>query len=147
MNNINQQCINPVTQELRNKLVNFAISTAEEGFDIKLDFSHNSIKSVERILDVIHSDYLQNKNETGLNGIAINFAAYIVETILRNTNEGIWYSDHLEFGEKSYPLYWKGSVIFPFAWCQKRIFDGRGDDVWFKYKTIILAEIWPDQDE
>lgn len=108
--------------------------------DVVLDYSNESIQNIEKILTLMHEDYRKTKNMEGLNGIILACAAYIVETIKKNTGVGSWYCDDSEFGKDTFPFEWKeGKVIYPVSWCEKRIFDGKGDDVWFKYKAIILT--------
>jgi hypothetical protein len=41
-------------------------------------------------------------------------------------------------GKDSFPLFLDSQVIFPYAWCLKRIYDGAGDNIWTKYKTLVL---------
>ena len=127
-------------QELRDELLDYANQIAEN-YRIKLDFSHRSIKLVEKILAKVHKDYRKSQNEEGLSGIALEFATYIVAVIERNGEKGRWERNHPDFGEDSFPFYWKDTTLFPYAWCLKRIFDGKGDDVWAKYKTMVLQEL------
>ncbi len=77
----------------------------------------------------------------GLNGIALEFAAYIVKTIRTNTKKGKWHRDHADFGKDTFPFEWNGQTIFPYGCCQKRIFDGEGDDLVFKYQVLILPYV------
>lgn len=139
--NSKQQSYNPVPEELHQKLLNLAIKVAD-GFDIKLDYSHKSIKDVENVLGELHADYKKTRNNQGVNGIAIEFAAYIIEVIRRHCEDkGVWYTDDSHFGEKSFPFVWRGSTLFPYGWCQKRIFDGKADDVYFKYQALVLPKL------
>ncbi len=136
---------NPVSMELHTKLLNLALEIAK-GFGVKLDFSFNSIQKVEEVLGRIHEDYKKTKSEDGMNGIAIEFAAYLVEVINRHSDEkGVWYTDDSHFGEKTFPFEWKGDTMFLYSWCQKRIFDGKADDVYFKYQSIILPKLNEDE--
>ncbi len=105
---------------------------------IKLDYSPQSIRDVENVLSGIHDGYLKSGDDTGLNGIALEFAAYIVEVIRRNYGPVKWDRDGSEFGPDSFPLSWRGKFLFPYAWCQKRIFDGPGDNVWIKFKQLVM---------
>jgi hypothetical protein len=75
-----------------------------------------------------------------MNGIALEFAAYIVKVIETNYEPGEWVRDHPDFGKDAFPYRWKGKELFPFAWCQKRIFDGPADDVWAKFKALVLRD-------
>ena len=140
MTSAEDKCSNLVTPELQNRLVKIALQIAGD-FHIKLDYSHNSIKQVEKILGKVHIEYAKTKNEDGLNGIAVGLAAYIVATIVKNTKEGRWYIDHVNFGEKSFPFYWREAILFPCGWCQKRIFDGEGDNIWSKYNICTMDEL------
>ncbi len=138
---------NPVPDELFKNLISLATRIAD-GFGVKLNYSHDSIKDVERILGRLHYEYKEAKNDKGLNGIALEFAAYIVEVIRRNhEDKGVWYTDHSHFGEKSFPFVWQGNTMFPYNWCQKRIFVGKADDVYFKYQSIVLPKLKRGGDE
>ncbi len=130
----------PSGDEIKEQMAQNALAIAKE-FGVKLDFSHKSIKRVERLLGNIHKEYTRTKDDDGLSGIALSFAAYIVTVIERNTSPGVWKRDHPDFGGESFPFEWRGKTIFPYGWCQKRIFDGKQDDVWAKYKVLVLAEI------
>lgn len=86
-----------------------------------------------------HDDYMVNKNADGLRGLAMIFGMYIVEVIEANFGKGRLEANHPDFGAGCFPFYWQGLVIFPVAWCEKRIFDGPGDDVWFKFNAMIAS--------
>ena len=110
-------------------------------FDVTLDYSDASIQSVESILGQIHSDYKKTKDDSGLRGIALFFAAYIGEVIRRKGFGGSWSRNHPVVGHDSFPFAWKGGDLFLYGWCQKRIFDGKQDDVWFKYRACVLEKL------
>jgi len=129
-----------VSAKLKSELLDYAMQIAEV-FHIKLDYSHRSIKMVEKILAKTHKDYKKTKNPEGLHGVALEFAAYIIEVIETNSEKGRWERDHPDFGKDSFPYYWKGVTIFPYSWCLKRIYDGKGDNVWTKYKSLVLNKI------
>lgn len=109
-------------------------------FGVKLDYSDDSIKEVERILGELHDEYRRTGNDDGLRGIALEFAAYMVSVIERLHGPVDWQRDHETFGKDSFPLYWNGSTLFPYSWCQKRIFDGPGDDILAKWQVCVLAK-------
>ena len=124
--------------ELQITMSNFALDIAK-AFKIELDFSSKSIKNVEKILSLIHYDYIKGNITEGIDGIALEFAFYIISVIEKNFEEGKIERNHKDFGDNAFPYYWKDSVIFPYAWCQKRIYDGIADNVWVKYKRLILG--------
>jgi hypothetical protein len=109
-------------------------------FGVTLDFSPNSIKHVESILGKFHADYRKTKSGTGLHGIALMFGAYIVVVIERNFGPVEWERDHPEFGKGTFPLQFGTKTLFPVAWCEKRLFDGPGDNVWFKFQQSVIAK-------
>ena len=46
--------------------------------------------------------------------------------------------DHPELGSGTFPFELGDTTIFPFAWCQKRIVDGAGDNVSKKYQILVM---------
>jgi hypothetical protein len=133
----------PHPNEIQPTLCGLAERIATEQFHTRLDYSVESVRQVERILAEIHNDYRKTHSDDGLNGIALEFAAYIVSIIQRHFGPAIWERDCPSFGEDAFPLHWRGSSIYPYSWCQKRIFDGPADDVWFKFQTIVLGRTQP----
>jgi len=125
--------------ELKNQAIVEAVEIGKD-YDFTLDFTDESIKNVETILADIHNEYKKSKNDEGLNGLAFIFGFYIIEVIEKNHGKGRMEQNDPELGENSFPFYWNDGTLFPIAWCQKRIFDGDGDDVEFKYKVIVLEK-------
>ncbi|MBI3732866.1 MAG: hypothetical protein HY259_05335 [Chloroflexi bacterium] len=126
------------TKDIKDQLSAFAESLALDTFGIRLDYSEASIQAVERILADIHTDYRTTGSEVGLRGIALEFAAYIVKVIEHHFGPADWQRDDPVFGKDTFPLQWRGSTIYPYAWCLKRILDGPADNVWSKFQAIIL---------
>ena len=126
--------------ELQRELTNQALAVA---YDLgeTLDFTHRSVGTVEKVLGLISDHYHKSGDDTGLNGLAYQFGAYIASTVQRNFNEGVLLRDHPELGEGTFPFEFRGNTIFPFAWCQKRIFDGSGDNVETKYRILVLEKV------
>ena len=52
-----------------------------KNFNIDLDFSNQSIKLVDEILDKLHKQYKKDNIDEGLQGVALEFSAYIITTI------------------------------------------------------------------
>ena len=125
-------------QQLKEQMSRLAERIAYEGFKTKLDYSVGSIKKVDSILDAIHKDYKKTRSETGLEGIALEFGAYIVKVTEQHFGPAEWARDDESLGEDTFPLQWRGTTIFPVGWCLKRILNGPGDDVWSKFQTLVL---------
>lgn len=123
--------------EIKLKLNKEAIEVGKS-YNINLDYSDESIKNVEFILNNIHNEYLKSKNTEGLRGLALIFGFYIIEVIEINHGKGRIERNHETFGENTFPFYWRESTLFPYAWCLKRIFDGESDNIEIKYKLLIL---------
>lgn len=117
-----------------------AVALAKEN-GIKLDYSDASIKNVEKLLAECHREYKKAKSEEGFHGLALMFGGYIGEVIKKKGLGGRWERNHPDFGEDSFPFYWQEHTLFLYAWCAKRIFDGIGDNVEFKYKCMILDKL------
>jgi len=124
---------------LRKQLSELAVKIGKS-YDFELDYSDESIKDVEKILGIFHNDYVKTKNEDGLVGISIEFGVYIVDTIEKNHGIGELKQKNTDFGENSFPFHWKEGLLFPVAWCYKRIYDGESDNVWHKYRLLVIKD-------
>jgi len=124
--------------ELKKELIDLSLKVGSH-YGINLDFSVESVKDVEKILSKISTEYKKNKNEEGLNGLALELAAYIIAVIEKNISVGKWERDSVEFGKDVFPYdLGEGNIIFPYQWCLKRIHDGEGENVWTKFDTLVL---------
>ena len=141
---VGKQTMSSDLNELKEEMSGLAVQIAN-GFGIELDYSVESIRQVEKILGDIHKEYKKTKDEEGLNGIALEFAAYIVKVIEKNIGPVRWERDHPEVGADSFPLYLGDGAIFPFGWCSKRIYDGSGDNVWSKFNYLVLKQDPPSE--
>ena len=108
-------------------------------FGITLDYTDESVTHVERILGEVHDDYRRTRDKSGLHGVALEFAAYLVSIIERHHGSIDWKRDDETIGKDSFPLHWNGGTLFPYGWCLKRIFDGPADDIWFKWQVHVLG--------
>ncbi|HZV36506.1 MAG TPA: hypothetical protein VFB72_18155 [Verrucomicrobiae bacterium] len=130
----------PETEALMQEGVSQVLELAQEN-GVTLDFSDDSINEVEKMLAECHAEYKKAKSEEGFYGLGVMFGAYIGEVIKRKGLGGNWARNHPDMGEDSFPFYWRGHALFLCAWCHKRIFDGDGDNVAFKYKCSVLERI------
>jgi hypothetical protein len=124
--------------ELKKELISLSLKIGDY-YGINLDFSIESINNVEAILSKVANKYENDKNNEGIQGIALELAAYIISVIEKNIIIGEWERDSKEFGEDTFPYnLGSGNIIFPYIWCQKRIYDGSGEDIWSKFKALVL---------
>ena len=75
----------------------------------------------------IHKDYKKTRSENGLQGIALEFGAYIVRVTEQHFGPAEWERDDASLGKDTFPLRWRGTTIFPVGWRLKRIVNGPGD--------------------
>lgn len=128
------------TDKLMLSMCGYALDVAKE-FGIELDYSDASIKKVEKILGILHREYKETRDESGLRGLALFFAAYIGEVIKKKGLGGKWKRNHPEVGRESFPFFWRDGVLFLYGWCLKRIIDGPQDNVWIKYQSLVLNDL------
>lgn len=129
--------------KLRDEMAPLAVRIAEEGYGIRLDYSNESVEQVEQVLGHIHDEYKRTGDDKGLDGVSLEFGAYIVAVIERNEGPGRWERDHPQMGKDALPYYWRDRVLFPQMWCAKRILDGPGENVWAKFQNIVLSQVAP----
>jgi len=126
--------------ELKKELIDLSLQVGSH-YDINLDFTIDSVKDVEKILSKISTEYHKNREEEGLNGLALEFAAYIIAVIEKNISIGKWERDSVEFGKDVFPYDLdEDNIIFPYQWCLKRIYEGEGENVWTKFDTLVLNQ-------
>jgi hypothetical protein len=124
------------TDEYIQFAANEAVKNADKEFNVKLDYSVDSIKKVEDVLGRLHDMYEKDKASLRVDALANMYGAYIGEVIRRSEPGVKWEKDHPVAGEKSYPLHWAARDLFPMAWCHRRITEGDGDNVSVKYDVL-----------
>jgi hypothetical protein len=124
------------TEQLISYACDQAIAEAQKYDGITLDYSIDSLKNVDTILGRVHDLYVKNPSSVHVQGISLEYGAYVGEVIRRNEPGAYWTKDSQIVGEKSYPLRWSNGESYPLAWCSKRIINGDEDLIWIKYKVI-----------
>jgi hypothetical protein len=124
---------------MQQTLCSLARRVAYEHFGIRLDLSTRSVRHVDRILAAIHKEHLRSRSNEGFDGIALEFAAYIVDVIQRNFGPAHWERDCSRCGADAYPLHWRELTLYPYEWCRKRIYDGGADAVWSQFQAVVLG--------
>ncbi|MFO1513861.1 MAG: hypothetical protein U1F83_13245 [Verrucomicrobiota bacterium] len=122
------------------KFAEQAVIDAWKRHHIALDFSTNSVQSLEQILDRMNrSPQFQPFSEKDKRAEAMIAGAYIGEVIRRNHN-GVWGVHSDAAGEYSFPVSFGPRQAFPIMWCLKRLVNGREDNVWHKYLYFVVEQ-------
>lgn len=121
-------------QESMAKFAKQAVAFAKQGFKINLDFSDNSIKDLERILEIFHSSFTpgHEPTEDELQNAAIIWGAYLGETLRRNYG-GEWAVEN-----EISVLNIVNFKIFPPSKVYKRLTNGPEDNVAFYFDTFKM---------
>jgi hypothetical protein len=115
-----------------------AVERAKSGYGVKLDYSADSVKEVEKILamkyDMTHSYPV---TEEQISDAAHIWGAYIGEVIKRQ-HPAHWERDSSVGGKGALPIVFNdtGEQSFPCAWVYHRLKNGEEDDVWVKFRFV-----------
>ncbi|MGA7935674.1 MAG: hypothetical protein WCA35_19140 [Kovacikia sp.] len=121
-----------------------AVHWAKERFETKLDFSEESLKEVEIILDRLHKLLPQNawgkllKHSTYQREIvemSLVWGSYVGEVIRQNQG-GKWNVAMKSRDKSEILLQIQGISLFPMEKVSKRLTNGSGDDLWFYYQSF-----------
>ena len=75
------------TDEFVQWLANEAVKDAGEENHVKLDYSVESIKTVEQVLGHLHDQYAKDPSKISVNGLGSAYGAYLGE-VIRRTEPG-----------------------------------------------------------
>lgn len=71
---------------------------------------------------------------------AVRYEADVGE-VIRRMHDGSWAFDHeVVAGPGSFPIRWRDDEAFRLGWCRERIVNGEEDDVWFKFRVLLLGD-------
>jgi hypothetical protein len=141
----------PTIAEMMEAYALDAVDLAQTKFQQKLDFSGNSIKVVEQILEEYHISFPRgifqrlfksSPSPEAIDQICKIFGAYVGEVIRRSFG-GEWELDgEITPSRKIMSLRNGDKKIWPPAKVHKRIVNGSEDNVWHYYQFLI--ERWKD---
>lgn len=116
-----------------------AAAFALDQYQTTLDYSDESIQSVERILGALYAELGQNDNDNreleNVDALCGMFGGYIGE-VLRRQYGGYWKIETIASEQPMVCLQVKESYVFPLPKVFKRLSNGSSDDVWFYYEVI-----------
>jgi hypothetical protein len=114
-----------------------------DGYDLRGMKLNELLKALDVLLLNMHKDLNHIKRskqgEAIIDGVAVEFGAVIISQILKY--KGIpynWYYHHKKIGYNTFPfLIDDDEVIFPVAWCKKRILYGNEDSLYYKFQETV----------
>lgn len=125
------------TDEQMKYLADLATKWVKADLGVKLDYSFESIRTIEEQLARISTEVDKAHPQKGTFGTAAGYGAYIGE-VFRRHGGGTWATDHPVAGPASYPLTtMSNGTIFPVGWCWKRLTIGEEDNVYRKARSFL----------
>lgn len=114
------------------------VDFAASKFQVKLDFTDNSIKEVESILNELHKAILQDRpSDEQVLGMSKGFAGYIGET-LRNNHDAHWISEQNTHIKKQGPaIVYNDSEFYVVSKVTGRLLKGPEDNIWVIYNVVL----------
>jgi hypothetical protein len=116
-----------------------AISRARSRYDLKLDYSNESIRHVETMLTYLHEILNSDPRMVDANSMAFVLGAYVGETIRKNKVGASW--EDLGMGGSSYALRCGSETCYPMDWCMQRLTSGKDENVWTKYRLFMHQQV------
>ncbi len=108
--------------------------------NVTLDYTPESVERVEGLLAELHEKRAAGKlPDDQVNKAAARYGAYVGE-VIRRMHNGSWAVDHEVAGPGSFPIRWRDHESFPLGWCRKRIINGEEDNVWYKFRVLLLGD-------
>ena len=134
----------PTITTMMDEFAQDALSFAQHQYQTKLDYSDESIRAIEEILNNLYGELPRNESgeiskeasvQQTVEAICNMFGGYLVEVIRRQFG-GKWKIETKLTERPMVSLQVKGTYIFPPAKIYKRLAEGSGDDVWFYYQVV-----------
>ena len=107
-----------------------AVAMAAQRHGIRLDYGPESMEQVEEILAPLHETHKEGNLSRD----------EIAGEVVKRLKEGNWEKEDSPGGGGSLSVVWDGTAFFPCRWCGKRILDGPDDNIWAKFRFLILDE-------
>ena len=115
-----------------------AVTRAGSGYGVKLDYSPDSVKGVEKILATKYDmQKTQPMTESEKADAANLWGAYIGE-VMKRMHPAHWMRDSSAAGKGALPIVFNdsGEESYPCAWVYHRLMNGEEDNVWTKFHFI-----------
>ncbi len=116
-----------------------AVKLAQSDYQLKLDYSMQSLANLDRILEKIHLSHRDSPiSERELSRIVLTWGGYL-GVVLKKHFGGDWYPDSPTAGANTYPLRCKEQEAVPVMWCLHRIRRSQYESIVFKTDEFLKA--------
>lgn len=112
------------------------------GESVELDFSHKSIKAIEEVVNLMHSEYVHEEehNNDSLSGICLSLGIYLGESIRHKMSDSRlrwWYGVPKTSGDATAFLSFEDNEIYTVDWVMKQIIYGTRESIYKKYQLHL----------
>jgi hypothetical protein len=125
-------------EKMMNDLAEAGVTFARDNFGIRLDYSEDSIKMVEGLLEALYASMHASQNgpssgpsDKQIQSVAMMMGAYI-GAVIKKRWPTKWYMKALK-GDKLHALKVNGNETFPVNKAYKRLINGQEDNIWDYY--------------
>jgi hypothetical protein len=130
----------PELSDLAESLAVDALEIAKTDFDATLDWSEESVKTVESILAELHDEFAEERpDEETLTAYAERFGSYVGE-VLRRHHGGEWGLVKMEGNEFPGVANQQFGLSWPWMQVHRRLTEGEEFDVAGYYKRLTSGE-------
>ena len=114
-----------------------AVEIARAEYQCELDFSLESIRQIDVVLEKIHLQFQKAPiAERELSRVVLTWGGYVGVVLMRRFG-GTWNSDSSKAGPNTYPLQWKEQEAVPVMWCLQQIRHGAKESVAKKIDELV----------
>lgn len=112
-----------------------------KNFNLKLNYSVESIKYVDKILNSLSKKNLDDNKKEELQNISLIFGLYVIEVFEQNIGNGFLERKLIALENDSFPYYTNGKLVFPCIWCLNRVFIKDSEEIWVLFNQTTNTEI------
>lgn len=127
-------------QQQRRAMSSVAVEIAKEAFGIDLDYSVDSIKAVDQVMEHYHQMLQRGVEIPFQDALFAQFGVYLVVVIEKAYGSGVLEPNDPVEGPGSLPFTWHEKKMFPSDWCRKRVNEGKSQDIWKKFRSYFPGD-------
>jgi len=135
------------------KLADGAVEVAKKAYQLKLDYSVDSLKTADKIFSYLHKEATRKTlikfvkrglTEEQISSAAMVMGAYVGE-VIRRAHGGEWVQEDIDGKKDVIFLRIDGHNIFPIGKAYMRIKNGIEDNIYFYYQVVTREILKKDE--